>query len=260
MSYIGNEPTTAQFPIDLFNGDGSTTDFTLTQAPGSASAIDVHVGTVYQVPSSGYTVSGTTIAFTSAPPTGTNNIVVVHKGVQVQIPTPADGTVTLAKTSGSLITSGTAQATTSGTEIDFTSIPSWVKKITVMLSGTSTSGTSSYILQLGDSGGIEATSYVGSNSRQGSGGNIQTLMSTGFLLNGAVGAAFTYYGAATLVLLDSSTNTWICTSHLAETTTTTADSIAAGSKSLSGTLDRVRFTTVGGTDTFDAGSINILYE
>jgi len=93
MSYIGNQPTTASFPLDTFNGDDSTTQFTLTQSPGSASAIDVHVGSIYQTPGSGYTVSGNVITFTSAPPTGTNNIVVVHKGVQVQIPTPGAGTV-----------------------------------------------------------------------------------------------------------------------------------------------------------------------
>lgn len=93
MASVGNRPTTAHFPIDLFSGNDSTTDFVLSQVPGSTSAIDVHIGSVYQVPSTAYTVSGTTIAFTSAPPTGTNNIVVVHKGVQVQIPTPADGSV-----------------------------------------------------------------------------------------------------------------------------------------------------------------------
>ena len=93
MSYIGNQPTTASFPLDIFNGDASTTQFTLTQSPGSASAVDVHVGSIYQTPGSGYTVSGSVITFTSAPPTGTNNIVVVHKGVQVQIPTPGAGTV-----------------------------------------------------------------------------------------------------------------------------------------------------------------------
>jgi len=99
MSYIGNEPTTAHFPHDIFSGDASTVDFTLTQFPGSASAIDVYVGRVWQVPSSGYTVSGSTLTFTSAPPTGTNNIDVVHKGVQVQVPTPADASVTAAKLS-----------------------------------------------------------------------------------------------------------------------------------------------------------------
>lgn len=97
MSYIGNEPTTAHFPMDTFSGDGSTVAFVLSQTAGSASAIDVHVGGIFQTPSSGYTLSGGTITFTSAPPSGTNNIVVIHKGVQVQVPTPADGSVTAAK-------------------------------------------------------------------------------------------------------------------------------------------------------------------
>lgn len=53
------------------------------------------------------------------------------------------------------ITQGTAQNTTSGTTSDFTGIPSWAKKIIVMINGISTSAVSStFMLQLGTSGGI----------------------------------------------------------------------------------------------------------
>ena len=93
MSYIGNNPVTAHFPTDAFNGDDATTVFNLSQSPGTASAIDIHIGSVYQIPDVAYTISGSVLTFTSAPPTGTNNIFVVHKGTQVLIPTPADGSV-----------------------------------------------------------------------------------------------------------------------------------------------------------------------
>jgi len=56
-----------------------------------------------------------------------------------------------------VIVSGTAVASTSGTSIDFTSIPSWVKRVTVMFAGVSTNGTGSYLIQIGDSGGIETS-------------------------------------------------------------------------------------------------------
>ena len=156
-------------------------------------------------------------------------------------------------------TAGTAVASTSGTSIDFTSIPSWVKRITVMLSGVSTSGTSNIQAQIGTSGGIQATGYVGAsntfNSTPGA-----TAWGTGILLCELVSAATDLLqGSFTLALLDSSNGTW-AVSGLTATSGNTANTLVAGYKTLSGTLDRVRITTANGTDTFDAGTINILYE
>ena len=75
-----------------FNGDGSTTDFTLDVSPGNVLDIEVFVGNVRQDPNSAYTVSGTTLAFTGAPPSGTNNIYVVHQAKSVgTIDVPAGG-------------------------------------------------------------------------------------------------------------------------------------------------------------------------
>ena len=152
--------------------------------------------------------------------------------------------------SGSIITSMTAQASTSGTSIDFTSIPSWVKRITVMFSGVSTNGSSAVLVQLGDSGGIENTGYLGSANSA----NFTTGFSDGF----ADGAAVRH-GQFSICLADSATNKWVCAVSMGKSDTTTS-SVGGFSKPLSATLDRVRITTVGGTDTFDAGTINILYE
>ena len=154
------------------------------------------------------------------------------------------------------ITQGTAVSSTSGTSIDFTSIPSWVKRITVMLDQVSTSGTSQYQLQIGTSGGIQNTGYVGCSAYLTS-GPVASNFTSGWGIAPSVLAADTYSGQIILALLNSSTGLWTCNSVLYRTTQIV---MGGGSKTLSGTLDRVRMTTVNGTDTFDAGSINILYE
>ena len=157
------------------------------------------------------------------------------------------------------ISAGTAVASTSGTSIDFTSIPSWVKRITVMFNGVSTNGTSAVQVQLGTSGGIQATGYNAA-SAIGAGANTFSMsaVTTGFC-EATGGAALVRHGSAILSLLDSSTGLWSMMYNIG-TTDTQRVFLIYGTKSLSGTLDRVRITTVNGTDTFDAGSINILYE
>jgi hypothetical protein len=156
----------------------------------------------------------------------------------------------------SLITSGTAVASTSGTSIDFTGIPSWVKRITVMFNGVSTNGTSHYLVQIG-SGSVQTTSYAGAGSAI-PGGTPNTVNSTtGFLIFNQEGATQANSGAVVLTLITA--NTWIASGVLAQDNNTRTFT-TGGKTALSGTLDRVRITTVNGTDTFDAGSINILYE
>jgi hypothetical protein len=153
------------------------------------------------------------------------------------------------------LTSGTAVASTSGTSIDFTGIPSTVKRVTVMFSGVSTNGTSNLQIQIGTSSGVETSGYIGATGYGGSGAT--TWNTSGYLLYNIMAAANTLSGAATVTLLSS--NTWTLTGLLAMNTFN-GPCLSAGSKALSGTLDRIRITTVNGTDTFDAGSINILYE
>jgi hypothetical protein len=153
-----------------------------------------------------------------------------------------------------ILTSGTSVASTSGTSIDFTSIPSWVKRITVMFSGVSTNGSSHSLIQLGDSGGVEVTGYLASSSDYtGSAG-----YTTGFGIYSG-GASNIHHGVVTFALLNSSTNTWSCSGVINNSSGNFVISMA-GSKPLSDVLDRIRITTVNGTDAFDAGSINILYE
>jgi hypothetical protein len=162
-----------------------------------------------------------------------------------------------ALTQGTAITAGTSVASTSGTSIDFTGIPSWVKRVTVMFDGVSTNGSSSYLVQLGDSGGIETTGYAGCSVAAG---NAST--STGNIFTTGIGiasgnAANVIHGCIFISLLGS--DLWVSSGSYGFSNTAFAGSTGS-SKTLSGTLDQVRITTVNGTDTFDAGSINILYE
>jgi hypothetical protein len=150
-------------------------------------------------------------------------------------------------------------ASTSGTSIDFTGIPSWVRRITIMLVGVSTNGTSNLICQIGDSGGIETSGYLGAASVL-SAAAVSTANFTASwgIGNGLSAAANVIHGAVNLYLQDASDNTWVCSSALS-LSNNTAQVIASGSKATSATLDRVRITTVGGVDTFDAGVISVQY-
>lgn len=167
------------------------------------------------------------------------------------------GTVAVNGVSGSIV-SGTAVASTSGTSIDFTGIPSWVKRITVMFNGVSTNGTNPWMVQLGD-GSVVTTGYVGNVvTAQGGAASAAAFSTTGgFPVVYANAAAYVYSGSA--VLTNISGNAWVESGILVDSTGARA-SMTGGNITLVGVLDRIRVTTTTGVDTFDAGSINILYE
>jgi hypothetical protein len=146
----------------------------------------------------------------------------------------------------------------SGTSIDVTGIPSWATFIAIPISVLSTNGTSIPMLQLGISSGIEATGYMGSGGRIIDAGNAATVGTTGVLFAGDWSAAHSASGIIYLVKMDSSTNLWACSITLGFDDADRS-SFAGATKALSGTLDRFRITTVGGVNTFDAGSFNYWY-
>lgn len=156
---------------------------------------------------------------------------------------------------GGLITSATSQASTSGTSITFGSIPSWVKRITVMCGGISTSGTSDYIVRLGTSGGIVSTGYDSMRGQNNNGTGSISRRTDSFVISSA-SASSTYQG--NIVITNLSGNIWTSTGLFCDSTTTFNSS--SGYVSLGAVLTQIAVTTVGGTDTFDAGNINILYE
>jgi hypothetical protein len=157
-----------------------------------------------------------------------------------------------------VLTAGTS-VSASGTSVDFTSIPSWVKRITVMLSGVSTNGSSPVQVQLGDAGGIENTGYIGSVATI-SGGVANFAFSAGFLISSSGGEAATTVRYGSLIISKINNNLYTAIGNFSYGSTDTRFFVLAGNKDLSDTLDRVRITTVNGTDAFDAGSINILFE
>ena len=170
------------------------------------------------------------------------------------------GSSTVAGSTGILypLTSGTAVATTSGTSVDFTSIPSWVKRITFMVSGLSTNGTSNQIVQLGVSGTPTTTGYLSSFVVVLAAPSVVSSTS-GFTIVSTGTASGVTQGFATFCLLDASTNKWVYNSSIGRSDSTQVQ-IGGGVVTLAGTLNLLRLTTINGTDTFDAGSVNILYE
>lgn len=206
-------------------------------------------------------VDGTEIAFGS----DAQGDVYYHNGTDVvRLAAGTDGQVYETQGSGAnpqwadRIALGTPQNSTSGTEVDFTSIPAWAKEINILLSGVSFSGTDDILIQIGDSGGVETASYISQSFESNGGTAVATGTSTsGFIVN-AVGASGEATGVITLRLMNSSTNLWI-EDHSVTYGTAGTSSRGAGSKALSAALDRVRITRTG-TDTFDAGSINIQYK
>ena len=154
-------------------------------------------------------------------------------------------------------TSGTAVASTSGTSIDFTGIPNWVKRITVLFNGTSTNGSSDILVRTG-SGSVSSTNY---SSVLAYWSNTSTAVvatnATGFRAI-ATSPGQLWSGAMVISLVNSATNAWSETASFSDGTTYLVT--GSGGNTLSGVLDQVRITTVNGTDTFDAGLVNILYE
>jgi len=174
-----------------------------------------------------------------------------------------DDCITTAEIAGSAVTTAklaqpltlaTAQASTSGTAIDFTGIPSWVKRVTVIFNGVSTNGTTPYLVQIG-SGSFTTSGYVSTsnetNQASSTGGTSST---SGFVIKGGSAAEIM---SGTIGIFNVSGNIWI-SSHTVKINTTNA-CFGAGDCTISGSLDRVRITSTT-PDTFDAGSVNIMYE
>jgi hypothetical protein len=155
------------------------------------------------------------------------------------------------------ITAATAVASTSGTSIDFTGIPAWVKRITVMYSAVSTNGTANMRIQIG-TGGTPTTSGYVSNSMNLISAGISALSSTAGFDIFMNTASYSVNGAIRIQNITG--NTWVAEGSLGNVTTTNVMCPVAGTVALGGVLNIVRITTANGTDAYDAGTVNIIYE
>jgi len=179
----------------------------------------------------------------------------------------ASGTITLPAGTGtaavqgvsSNIASGTVQASTSGTSIDFTGIPSWAKRITVMFNGVGLNASSDIQIQIG-SGSVTSSGYAGSCFRANAGGTGLPLASftSGFQAIYGYTTGVSANGFATIVAMSNLSYGY--SSNLGSGTSNNTIFASTGIVTLSGILDRVRITSVSGTAVFNSGSINILYE
>jgi hypothetical protein len=204
-------------------------------------------------------LNGSTSGYTEigAPAVAGNNTLVLPSGngsADQVIATNGSGTLSFVDRGRMVL--ATAQNTTSGTAIDFTGIPSWVKRVTVMFNGVSTNGASNWLVRLG-SASFSSTGYLGTGNIVVSGGATSgSNYTNGFGVNSG-NVANILHGC--IRVFNISGNSWVAEGSLANSASISTFFVG-GSVTLSGTLDRLRLTTVNGTDTFDAGSINILYE
>jgi hypothetical protein len=206
--------------------------------------------------------------------TATNNFT-------LSVPSSPDGTIKLARgnsgattsdiltinsngsislNNGGAIVLGTAvnAATGSPTSIDFTGIPSWAKRVSLLFNGLSTNGSSAPRIRLGTSEGFITSGYLGSCLGITNTAFSNVSFSAGFDINDGATSAATRFGIFTFICMDTNNN-WVLSGSQSQGNTT-ATSLINGIISLSGTLTQIKITTVNGTDTFDAGSVNIMYE
>ena len=167
-------------------------------------------------------------------------------------------TTLVPSTTNTAITLGTAVATTSGTSIDFTGIPAGVKRVTVMFKTISTNGTSPVQIQLG-SGSVVTSGYESNAGYISNTSVLSSTYTTGLVVINGPSASFVNSGQIQLNLLGS--NTW-CEAGILMLATAANNALysSSGAITLAGVIDRLRITTVNGTDAFDAGSVNISWE
>lgn len=153
------------------------------------------------------------------------------------------------------VVSGTAVSPASGTSINFASIPSYAKRIIVMFNNVSTSGTSPIIIQIGVNTPT-VTGYLGSAANIAS-SSTSTAFTTGFGATSANSNVTFWHGSVQIYSVGS--NAWVSSTGMAQSNLPIA-TCGGGSVTLSGVLNYVRITTVNGTDAFDSGRINIMWD
>lgn len=251
-------PVVSAATIDIWSQSGNTIHITGNTGPITSFGTAPNVGAVRWV------IFDSTPTLTDSAnlnlPGGVNFTATAGDFVRVYADTTTQFDVQIFKADGTAIVPvipinlGTSVVTTSGTSIDFTGIPSDTKRVTINLVGVSTNGTDAYLIQLGDAGGVEISGYGGAGSRN----STVTQFTAGFGIpdNETVSLV---HGTIVLTLENANAFTWVAYGVLSQSGSPVVYN-TSGSKSLSAELDRIRLTTSGGSNTFDAGSMNITFE
>jgi hypothetical protein len=258
--------TTTSTAASITNG----TVTNLASTTGTITTLNSTTGTIATLVASAGTFAGSLVNVTTGTiatlnsTTGTIASLISTTGTITNLSTTLAGDFTISQGTGTIgaakvtpanlsqpLTSG-VQVATGGTAVEFTSIPSWVKKLTIMLNGVSTNGTSPLQLQLGST----TYSTSGYNSSAWSANTFNSSSTSGLILQGTNADGSITSGNLTVCTLGS--NTWVSSHSLGATLSN--NSTGGGAITLGGSLDRLRLTTVGGTQTFDAGTINIIYQ
>jgi hypothetical protein len=155
-----------------------------------------------------------------------------------------------------VISRDTGKATTSGVAVEFAGIPSWARRVTLLVNGVSTNGTSDILVQLGTGGVPTASGYTGNAVFSWASGIVPVSSTAGIpIFNNA--ASYTHYGE--LAFTNIAGNTWLASGQFVSSGTAGAI-VSGGVVTLAGALNYLRVVSANGTAAFDAGQINLLYE
>ena len=224
-----------------------------TMSTQNANNVAITGGTITGLSSPLPLASGGTGGTTS---TGSGAIVLASSAT---LSSPTINSPTFGGTPGSsLITrmSAGGVSASGSTSVDFTSMPSWINAITVMFSDISTNGTSFMLVQLGTSSGFATSGYVSTCNDLDGGGGSSSNSSTAGLIMRVQAAAGIINGLMNIAYMGS--NRWAA--NVTCMSNTSVVFMGGGTVTLGGTLDRVRITTVNGTDAFDTGTLNVSYQ
>lgn len=173
----------------------------------------------------------------------------------------ANRAVTMPDTAGGIMVglTGTEKTTTGGTSIDWTDMTASCRRVTLTFIGVSSSGTDPWLLRLGTSGTPASANYRCTAAALLNGASVSSVNDTTGFQVFVTSAAAVMHGRIVLDLENATQNYWTCTATLGRSDAA-AQHTTYGSIQLAGDLDIIRLTTTGGTDTFDAVRIGVLYE
>jgi hypothetical protein len=257
------QQTSSAGGVKLYNGDNSELTFgtnntermriTSTGNVG-INTTSVPTGTMLAIAGGNLTLNGSTSGLINlaAPAVAGTNTISLPAGT---------GTVAVQNVSTNIVIPGAQISTNTGTATPITlssSVPSWVRRITINIRSFTTNGSSIPLVRIGPSSGAVATGYLSSGIALSS-SVVSATSTVGLPLTGQWAAGISFQGSMILSLIDSATNTWVATGTFGRSDVG-GGAITGGSIALSGALSIVTLATTNGTDLFNGGTANILYE